>query len=40
LNKVTFNASQLTSGIYFYRLDATGVDGKTFSAVRKMSLLK
>ena len=40
LNKVTFNASQLTSGIYFYRLDAAGINGKTFSDVRKMSLLK
>jgi hypothetical protein len=40
LNKITFNASQLTSGIYFYRLDATGINGKTFSDVRKMTLLK
>ena len=40
LNKVTFNASQLTSGVYFYRLDANGINGKTFSDVRKMSLLK
>ncbi|MDH3268441.1 MAG: T9SS type A sorting domain-containing protein [Ignavibacteria bacterium] len=38
--KVTFNASALTSGIYFYRLDATANNGQTFSDVRKMSLLK
>jgi hypothetical protein len=39
-HKVTFNASTLTSGIYFYQLNATGNDGKTFSSVKKMSLLK
>ena len=39
-HKVTFNASTLTSGIYFYQLDATGNDGKTFSSVKKMALLK
>jgi hypothetical protein len=39
-HKVTFNANTLTSGIYFYQLDATGNDGKTFSDVKKMSLLK
>jgi hypothetical protein len=38
--KVTFNASALTSGIYFYQLNATGNDGKTFSSVKKMALLK
>ena len=36
-HKVTFNASALTSGIYFYQLDATGNDGKTFSSVKKMA---
>jgi len=30
----------LTSGIYFYQLDATGIDGKTFSSLKKMTLLK
>jgi hypothetical protein len=39
-HNVTFDASKLTSGIYFYRLDATGVDGKTFSSVKKMTLMK
>ena len=39
-HKINFNASTLTSGIYFYRLDATGVDGNTFSSIRKMTLLK
>ena len=39
-HNVTFDASKLTSGIYFYRLDATGINGKTFSSVKKMTLLK
>jgi photosystem II stability/assembly factor-like uncharacterized protein len=39
-HKVDFNANTLTSGIYFYQLDTAGVDGKTFSSVKKMTLLK
>jgi hypothetical protein len=39
-HRVDFNASTLTSGIYFYQLDATGIDGKTFSSMKKMTLLK
>jgi hypothetical protein len=39
-HSVTFDASNLTSGIYFYRLDAAGINGKTFSSVKKMTLLK
>ncbi len=39
-HKVDFNANTLTSGIYFYQLDATGIDSKTFSSVKKMTLLK
>ncbi len=39
-HNVTFDASRLTSGIYFYRLDATGINGKTFSSVKKMTLMK
>lgn len=33
-------ANQLTSGVYFYRLDASGVDGSKFSQVKKMLLSK
>lgn len=39
-HKVNFDASALNSGVYVYRIDATGVDGKTFSATRKMILNK
>jgi hypothetical protein len=40
VHKVTFDAGELASGIYFYRLDATGINGKTFSGVEKMTLMK
>ncbi|OIP55527.1 MAG: hypothetical protein AUK34_12920 [Ignavibacteria bacterium CG2_30_36_16] len=37
---VQFNAVGLNSGVYFYRIDATGVDGNNFSSVKKMILTK
>jgi hypothetical protein len=36
----TFNASQLNSGVYMYRLEATGVDGRNFVDIKKMILTK
>lgn len=39
-HKVDFDASNLTSGIYFYRIDATASNGNIFSSVKKMTLLK
>ncbi|MBE0538218.1 MAG: T9SS type A sorting domain-containing protein, partial [Ignavibacterium sp.] len=38
--KVSFNASTLNSGVYFYRIDADGVDGQKFRSVKKMILTK
>ena len=38
--KVSFNASSLNSGVYFYRIDASGVDGQKFSSTKKMILTK
>ncbi|MFZ1519435.1 MAG: T9SS type A sorting domain-containing protein [Ignavibacteriaceae bacterium] len=38
--KVSFNASSLNSGVYFYRIDADGVDGQKFSSTKKMILTK
>jgi len=38
--EVTYNGSNLNSGIYFYKLEAVGVDGSNFSQVRKMMLTK
>jgi hypothetical protein len=37
---VSFDGSSLNSGVYFYRIDATGVNGKEFSSVKKMILTK
>ena len=37
---VNFDASKLTSGVYLYRMDATGADGSTFTAIKKMLLTK
>ena len=37
---VEFNADSFTSGVYFYQIDASGSNGKTFSNVKKMTLLK
>jgi len=38
--EVTFDGLNLNSGIYFYRIEAVGVDGNNFSQVRKMMLTK
>ena len=37
---VNFDASHMNSGVYFYRLDADGVDGQKFSSTKKMILTK
>ncbi len=37
---INFNATSLTSGVYLYRIDATGADGSNFTAVKKMLLTK
>ncbi len=39
-HKVNFDASGLNSGVYVYRIDATGIDGRTFTATKKMILNK
>jgi len=39
-HNVDFNASGLNSGVYFYRIDATGIDGTNFTSVKKMILTK
>lgn len=36
----TFNASSLTSGTYFYSVEAKSIDGSVNSSVKKMTLLK
>jgi hypothetical protein len=39
-HEVTFDASNLSSGIYFYRMSAVGDNGKQFTSVQKMLLTK
>lgn len=39
-HELEFNASNLNSGIYFYRIDASGDNGTQFSSVKKMMLVK
>ena len=39
-HEINFNASNVNSGVYFYRIDATAVDGTNFSSVKKMILTK
>jgi hypothetical protein len=40
LHQVEFSADGLNSGVYFYKLDATGNNGVRFSDVKKMMLTK
>jgi hypothetical protein len=37
---VNFDASKLNSGVYLYRIEATGIDGSNFMDVKKMILTK
>jgi hypothetical protein len=39
-HEINFNASNINSGVYFYRIDATGIDGTNFTSVKKMILTK
>jgi flagellar hook assembly protein FlgD len=39
-NSEDYSGKKVSSGIYFYKLKANGVDGSDFSQVRKMMLLK
>ena len=39
-HKITFDASDLNSGVYFYRIEAAGSNGEKFNEVKKMILTK
>lgn len=39
-HSITFNASRYASGMYFYRFEATGNDGKKFISTKKLMLVK
>jgi flagellar hook assembly protein FlgD len=34
------SGKKVSSGIYFYEINANGIDGKQFNQVRKMMLIK
>jgi hypothetical protein len=40
VHEVFFNARNISSGIYFYTIDANGADGSNFIASKKMILLR
>ena len=40
VHETVFNASNLSSGIYFYRLEAKGADGSVYTSTKRMMLLK
>ncbi|NWF49184.1 MAG: T9SS type A sorting domain-containing protein [Ignavibacteriaceae bacterium] len=40
VHEVTFDALNLNSGVYIYKLEANGIDGSNFSSVKKMILSK
>lgn len=37
---VVFDATNLNSGVYFYKLEANGIDGQAFTSTKKMILTK
>jgi hypothetical protein len=39
-HEVNFDASAYNSGVYFYKIEAQGIDGQNFTQVRKMMLTK
>jgi hypothetical protein len=39
-HSVDFKAQNLNSGVYIYRLDASGIDGSVYSDIKKMTLIK
>ena len=40
VHDLNFDASGINSGVYFYRIEANGIDGSTFTDVKKMILTK
>ncbi len=39
-HEINFNAAGMNTGVYFYKLEAAGIDGTNFNSVRKMVLSK
>ncbi len=39
-HEINFDASNLSNGVYYYKINATGVDGSSFVSTKKMVLMK
>jgi hypothetical protein len=39
-HQIVFDAGKLSSGIYHYKISAKGIDGSSFSSIKKMMILK
>jgi hypothetical protein len=39
-HELSFNASKISNGIYYYKINANGVDGSSFVSTKKMVLIK
>ena len=39
-HELNFDATQLSNGVYYYTINATGIDKSTFSSTKKMVLMK
>ena len=40
VHDIDFDASGINSGVYFYKIEVNGIDGSTFTDVKKMILAK
>ena len=38
--EINFDASKLSNGVYYYTINATGIDGSSFASTKKMVLMK
>ena len=39
-HEINFDASKLSNGVYYYTINATGIDNSTFTSTKKMVLMK
>jgi hypothetical protein len=39
-HELSFDASKLSNGVYYYTINANGNDGSTFTSTKKMILIK